>query len=205
MLTRIAGGHRRDRIRRAARALCRVIEHQPRTLLADRGGAGAFSNGENIALKGKATQSERLTAAQWPSGRIDGRTEAIYANGSVRTPSATRIRAWWEVDLGAEVPVEKIVFWNRTEMPERIKGAKLLAAEHARQRAAGVCEQTFDEVPTPSAEFDPRAGVKAGLRNASADFAQDGFDGGDGDRRGQKDRLGLCARSGRRRTPRSLN
>ena len=80
-----------------------------------------FSNGKNVAPKGKATQSSTAFAGPAKYGN-DGNTNGIFLNKSV-THTAQENNPWWEVDLGAEVPIEKLMLWNRLEAntPQRLK------------------------------------------------------------------------------------
>lgn len=92
-----------------------------------------FSNGKNIALKGKARQS----STQYGAGAeraIDGKTAGAFGAGSCMHTEENQPNPWWEVDLGAEQHVEKVVVWNRTEEQarERISGFTLLALDSAR-------------------------------------------------------------------------
>ncbi len=80
-----------------------------------------FSNGQNIAPKGKAKQS--TTDFGGPAARgNDGNTNGDYTKNSV-THTAQENNPWWEVDLGGEMPIEKLALWNRTGagLPERLK------------------------------------------------------------------------------------
>ncbi|MFN6164572.1 MAG: DUF1553 domain-containing protein [Planctomycetota bacterium] len=84
-----------------------------------------FSKGENIALKGAATQSSESYAGSAPRA-VDGNTSGNYAQNSVTHTKATE-NPWWEVDLGAEFPAETVAVWNRTDgdVGSRLAGAKL--------------------------------------------------------------------------------
>jgi hypothetical protein len=128
-----------------------------------------FAGGENVAPKGQATQSSTFAGAQ--AGRaIDGNTDGIYEKGSVAHTNDGDPAPWWEVDLGAEVAVEKIVLWNRAELPQRIAGATLTLLDAQRQTRF---RQTLGSF-SPQAEFDPRGGARLELAEASADFGQSG-------------------------------
>src|SRR5690606_9014640 len=84
-----------------------------------------FSNGENVALSGTATQSSTYQDAV-ASRAIDGRTDGRYDEGSV-AHSQDEEQPWWEVDLGAARPVERVVVWNRAEVGERLKDFRIIA------------------------------------------------------------------------------
>ncbi len=73
-----------------------------------------FSDGRNVALRGKASQSATSHGGV-ASRAIDGNTDGVYGNGSqTHTPENSR-NPWWEVDLGGEFPIDSIVVFNRTE------------------------------------------------------------------------------------------
>ena len=78
-----------------------------------------FSGGQNVALRGTATQSSTLaggaTGGHAPRA-IDGGLEATLPagtdplKGSVAFTSAEQ-DPWWELDLGAELPIDTIAVW----------------------------------------------------------------------------------------------
>ncbi|MFO1019194.1 MAG: DUF1553 domain-containing protein [Planctomycetales bacterium] len=92
-----------------------------------------FSGGQNIALKGKAKQSS--TAGGEARRAIDGNTDGDYHKDSV-THTETEENPWWEVDLGKEQKIDRIVVWNRTavnaEVTNRLNGFKLLVLDEKR-------------------------------------------------------------------------
>jgi hypothetical protein len=76
-----------------------------------------FVGTNNIALTGKATQSS-VDYNSPATKAIDGNR-----NGSFASCSCTKQEpdAWWEVDLGAEFPIDSVAVWNRTDCcPERL-------------------------------------------------------------------------------------
>jgi hypothetical protein len=146
------------------------IEHNPKTFL-QIAEVQVFSGGQNIATRGKASQS--TTGFGGTADRaIDGKTDGAFEHGSVSHNAEGDPSPWWEVDLGAEQPLEKIVFWNRAESGERIVGARVLILDAARNP---VFSSTIGQNPTPSAEFDPAKGATLPLSRATASYAQDGF------------------------------
>ncbi len=80
-----------------------------------------FSGGRNVALGKRARQSS--TGFGGTAERaVDGSTDGIYRNNSV-THTQGGAGEWWEVDLAAVYPVERIVLWNRTDtVSERLAG-----------------------------------------------------------------------------------
>ncbi|MDP6928974.1 MAG: DUF1553 domain-containing protein [Planctomycetota bacterium] len=74
----------------------------------------AFNGGENLARKGKARQ-----ISTGYDGRaelaIDGNTDGHYANAKSTTHTAAGDDPWWELDLGSERGIDRVVIWNRTD------------------------------------------------------------------------------------------
>lgn len=71
-----------------------------------------FSKGKNIALNGAAAQS----STQWDGDAlraIDGNTDGIWESGSVTHSAENTPNPFWELDLGFDYPIEKIIVWNR--------------------------------------------------------------------------------------------
>ncbi len=75
-----------------------------------------FSAGENLSLKGTATQSS-VSGEGRPELAIDGNTDGdkIKNKSVMHTNGNARGTPWWEVDLGRDAPVQTIVIWNRTD------------------------------------------------------------------------------------------
>jgi putative heme-binding domain-containing protein len=73
-----------------------------------------FSDGKNVARKGKASQSS--TSNGGPASRaIDGNTSGIYSEGGQTHTQEGTDDPWWQVDLGREFPIDRIVVWNRVD------------------------------------------------------------------------------------------
>ncbi|MGH7171078.1 MAG: DUF7133 domain-containing protein, partial [Gemmataceae bacterium] len=91
-----------------------------------------FSDGQNIARRGKARQKN--TAYGGVARRaIDGNTTGSYGSGQTHTEENTA-NPWWEVDLGSESSIDRIVVWNRTDdgLGKRLNGftLKVLDKQH---------------------------------------------------------------------------
>jgi hypothetical protein len=132
-----------------------------------------FSGETNVALAGVATQSGTYADAE-ARRAIDGNTDGDYNNKSV-SHTETADDPWWEVDLGAEENLDKIVVWNRTDGGTfaRLKGAKLSVLNANRN---AVFRTEIAEAPKMKAEFALDKARTIKLVNASADFSQAGFD-----------------------------
>lgn len=80
-----------------------------------------FSAGRSVGQAGKAKQSSVASGGD-PQRAIDGDTNGVFPDGSVTHTSSER-GAWWEVDLGQEVLIDRVVVWNRTDCcTERLRG-----------------------------------------------------------------------------------
>lgn len=92
-----------------------------------------FSAGENVATKGKASQSS--VAYEGPAEfAIDGNTNGDFDKKST-THTETEDNPWWEVDLGQEQNVDSVVVWNRTDgnIGDRLNNFRLVALDANRQ------------------------------------------------------------------------
>jgi putative heme-binding domain-containing protein len=92
-----------------------------------------WSGGRNVARDGKASQ--RTTAHGGEASRaIDGKTSGSYGDGG-QTHTRENIRdPWWEVDLGAEFPIESVAVFNRTDgdLGKRLDGFTLKVLDGGR-------------------------------------------------------------------------
>jgi Protein of unknown function (DUF1553)/Protein of unknown function (DUF1549)/Planctomycete cytochrome C/NedA-like, galactose-binding domain len=141
-----------------------------------------FFGSINLAAGTSATQSS--TAYGGPASlAIDGNTSGTFEDGSV-THTATGSDPWWEVDLGAEHAIERIVFWNRTdgELHRRLDGVLVRVLDTER---GTVWSGRVSTAARKSTQIEARAWPESVLfADASADFAQTdwGVDGAiDGD------------------------
>ena len=132
-----------------------------------------FSGTENIAPSGVATQSSMYVDAA-AKRAIDGNTEGNYAKNSVSHTSGADNDPWWEVDLKAAKPVDRVVVWNRTDgnVAKRLDGFRVVLLDYKRQ-----IMWKSDATPAPDKEksFAISGPVTVGFTTALADFEQDGF------------------------------
>lgn len=133
----------------------------------------AFAGSENLALKGKATQSSTDYDGP-PQLAIDGNTNGHYFEAKSTTHTGMEDTPWWEVDLGAVVNLDRVVLWNRTDggTAARLVNFRvlLLGADHK-----PVWQQDVAEYPNPSHAFALTGVQPIALSQAVADFAQEGF------------------------------
>jgi len=132
-----------------------------------------FALGENVARKGKATQSTTYQGSE-AARAIDGNTDGTYNKKSVQHTNDGDQAPWWEVDLGSEQPLEKVVLWNRTDggVTARIAGTKLVLLDAQRKP---VFDQKLDKFDKDTA-IAMNGATSVPLQNASADFAQPGYE-----------------------------
>ena len=117
-----------------------------------------FHGEQNIALRKKARQS-----SDWPGGgsrlaaqnAVDGNT-AGTDSGNPYAHTASEDNPWWEVDLGSEQPINRIVIWNRIEagLHARMNHFRVRVLDRSRKV---VFEQVVDKAPNPSTEIVPQA------------------------------------------------
>jgi tetratricopeptide (TPR) repeat protein len=116
-----------------------------------------FHGDQNIALRKKARQSSTL----WGQGRlapenaVDGNTVG-NDSGNPYAHTDFENNPWWEVDLGSEQAIDRIVIWNRIEfgLYVRMNHFRVRVLDRSRKVAF---EQVVDKAPNPSTEIVPHA------------------------------------------------
>ena len=131
-----------------------------------------FSGGENVAVKGAASQKSTYTDAV-AARAIDGNTAGEYAKGSVAHTGDNTDDPWWEVDLKSEQTLDRIVVWNRAEVPERLAGFRIVALDEKRQP---VWEKADNAATVADMPFDLNGGREIKFADALADFVQADFE-----------------------------
>ncbi|MFM7037075.1 MAG: DUF1553 domain-containing protein [Planctomycetaceae bacterium] len=131
-----------------------------------------FSNVTNVASAGTATQSSTDFAGPAQLA-IDNTTDGNYEKKSV-THTAVSKDPWWELDLNAALPVEKITVWNRTGngIHTRLAGAIIRLLDADRRE---IWSATIAEAPNPSVEFNPGNQREIRFVAAAADYSQPAF------------------------------
>ena len=132
----------------------------------------AFSGGENVALKGKASQIS--TDYGGVVKRLnDGNTNGDYSKNSV-THTAEETNPWAEIDFGSTQPIDRVVVWNRTDgqTSDRLSGfrVQLLDENHD-----VIWEQSPKAVPSPSGTYASNGQIEFQFGAALADYEQNGF------------------------------
>lgn len=131
-----------------------------------------FSAGANVAPKGTAKQSS-LGSGGDAKRAIDGKTDGDYRKNSV-SHTGTEANPWLEIDLGAEMPIEKIVIWNRTDggTSTRIEGYEVSLLTEAREV---IWKESPGGVPSPSTALAPGGPAPVDFAIAAATHEQSGF------------------------------
>jgi len=84
----------------------------------------------NLAPGGSASQSSTFVDGE-ASRAVDGDTSGDYSNGSV-THTVNEPGAWWQVDLGEDHPLDRVVLWNRTDCcMDRLSNFRLIVRNDA--------------------------------------------------------------------------
>ena len=109
-----------------------------------------MSDGQNVARKGKASQINTASGGNASRG-IDGNKSGSYNDGGQTHTREGIPNPWWEVDLGREFPVQKILVYNRTDtnLSDRLKGFTLKVLDKDRK----VVFETKNNPPKDKSEF----------------------------------------------------
>ena len=92
-----------------------------------------FSLGGNVA-KGKPAKQSSIANSAGAERAVDGRTDGVFNNGSATHTNENEKNPWWEVDLGADQPIDAINVWNRTDCcAERLNGFTVTVLSSARE------------------------------------------------------------------------
>jgi WD40 repeat protein/tetratricopeptide (TPR) repeat protein len=109
-----------------------------------------FQGAQNIALskKARASSGEGRLA---PEGAIDGNTVG-NDDGNPYAHTWDIENPWWELDLGSEQTIDRMVVWNRSDVPlyPRMNHFRIRVLDRSRRV---VFEQVIDQAPNPSREI----------------------------------------------------
>ncbi|MDA1202015.1 MAG: GDSL-type esterase/lipase family protein [Planctomycetota bacterium] len=110
-----------------------------------------YADGHNVARQGTASQintSNNGVAAR----AIDGNAHPAFARGGQTHCQENIADPWWELDLGREYQVERIVIHNRNEanLGERLRGFSLITLDPGRRETFRLDSQP---APAPAAEL----------------------------------------------------
>jgi hypothetical protein len=132
-----------------------------------------FSNGDNIALAGEATQSS--TAGESAAKLvIDGKTTGNSEKMNVTSLTEVSENPWWELDLKSTADVERVALWSRTDgdFAAKLTGARVTLLDEHR---ATVWTKTLEQAPAPNVEFAVSAVKPITFVSTYADVTEDGF------------------------------
>lgn len=104
-----------------------------------------ISRSANVA-RGKPASQSSIAYDGPPERAVDGNRDGEFDNASV-THTATENDPWFEIDLGAEIPIERIEIWNRTDNGNgrRLDGAIVRLLDSTRtERASERIEHAAD-------------------------------------------------------------
>jgi uncharacterized protein DUF1553/uncharacterized protein DUF1549/cytochrome c/F5/8 type C domain-containing protein len=133
-----------------------------------------FSGNENVALRGAASQS---SIAYEGAARlaIDNNTDGDYEKAHSTTHTESSENPWWEVDLKATQPLDRLVIWNRTDngLHTRLQDfrVRVLGADHEQ-----VWAHSIKDPPNPSVEIPLDGARSISFAAAYADASEPGFD-----------------------------
>jgi hypothetical protein len=132
-----------------------------------------FHGDENVAVKGKASQSSTDFEGD-PKRAIDGNTDGDYSKNST-THTRQEENPWWEVDLGAEMPVDSIMLWNRTDgdLTGRLASCRVIALNAARGPIWATRVRT---APKPAVKLALAGEHELILQRATASHSQKKYD-----------------------------
>jgi len=93
-----------------------------------------LSGGANVARSGQATQKNTAHGGD-AAKAIDGNKSGSYGDGGQTHTEENTGKPWWELDLGAEVPIESIAIYNRADgfLGARLNGFALKVFNADRQ------------------------------------------------------------------------
>ena len=110
-----------------------------------------FRGAENVALRGEAKQISTDFGGEARLA-IDGNTDGSFFTAKSTTHTALSDNPWWEVDLKAELDLDRLVVWNRTDgdVGSRLSNFRVLVLDGQRRP---VWEQFVAASPMPSVEL----------------------------------------------------
>ncbi len=110
-----------------------------------------FRGEQNIALRKKARQSSNFDTLLVAERAVDGNTVG-NDRGNPYAHTWGDSNPWWEVDLGNEQAIDRIVVWNRNDagVESRMNHSRVRVLDRSRKV---VFEQVVDKAPHPSSEI----------------------------------------------------
>ena len=122
------------------------------------------AGGENVAVRGSATQSSTANGAR-ASRAIDGRTDPDFESGTQTHSEEGERNPWWELDLKSDQPVSAVTVWNRAGFESRLDGFTLTVLDANRKE---LFKRTGNPAPRLSSTIEvPPSDPSGGLRRAA--------------------------------------
>jgi mono/diheme cytochrome c family protein len=133
-----------------------------------------FSGAENVAPKGEASQVNTGYEGV-PKRAIDGNTNGNYFEANSVSHTLPADDTWWEVDLKASQPLDRVVVWNRTDgsSGETVAGVRVKVLNEKRET---VYEGEIAKAAGPSHELGVTGSRAITFATALADHVQQNFD-----------------------------
>jgi putative heme-binding domain-containing protein len=121
------------------------------------------SGSRNVAPQGKASQKNTANGGEARLA-IDGNTSGHFSDGGQTHSEENTSKPWWELDLGAALPIESIVVYNRTDgyLGKRLEGFTLdvLDAERKSVFKREKIEAPRDKVALNVGQPDPAVAIR---------------------------------------------
>ena len=92
-----------------------------------------YADGGNLALNKSTSAASQYSDEFAASKAVDGITDGVNTYSSLE-----KTNQWWEVDLGQEYDIEKIVIYNRTSAPARLNGYQLVILDAAKTEKSNI-------------------------------------------------------------------
>jgi putative heme-binding domain-containing protein len=120
----------------------------------------AISGGGNVARSGRATQKQPAAAGS-AAAAIDGAADSTTGNAAGEDP-------WWEVDLGGDVPLERIVIRQAAGLAkDRLKNSIVTVLDGRRNEVARQEVMAHESLVTPVALQSTAARRASDVRRAA--------------------------------------
>jgi len=125
-----------------------------------------YSGNDNIARRGRAMQKNTAHGGE-ASRAIDGNKSGSYGSGGQTHTEENTRNPYWELDLGSEQPIDRIVIYNRADgtLGRRLNNFALKVLDNQRNE---VFKKEGNPAPEGSREFTlDGAGSATALRHAA--------------------------------------
>ncbi len=120
------------------------------------------SRGRNVARQGRASQKNTAFGGE-ASRAIDGNKGGVYGAGG-QTHTEETSNPWWEVDLGAEAPIDSVTVYNRSEgdLGRRLDGftLRILDADRREVFRRDQVDAPSVSVALPVSDPDPAVALR---------------------------------------------